>query len=67
MKNNILDLPWVQFNKELMKITSDETVHRLIFGEQKGRKRTLFLMRLHQRYNKLRAQRERHALLEQSV
>jgi hypothetical protein len=44
---------------------SEEELKRMIDEEMRGKKRAMFVQRLHQRYCMKRAAREREALMEQ--
>lgn len=49
---------WVALNNALL--TADEDLcHKLLKEEKNGRKRLRFLLRIHSRLNKVRADRER--------
>jgi len=54
---------WLRMNAKLTSFTESELVDELD-REQDGLARARFLLRLHQRYTKLRAYRERVALLQ---
>jgi len=54
---------WLSMNAKLTSFTESELVDELD-REQDGLARARFLLRLHQRYTKLRAYRERVALLQ---
>ena len=60
---NILTMPWAEFNQQLMQLVDEKQVHALLVKEQHGQRRLAYLMRLHSRFNKLRSQREKGALL----
>lgn len=53
---------WVVLNKHVQKLDED-TLRKLIDKEKKGHNRPQFLVRLHGRYNRLRAQREKKEIL----
>ena len=53
---------WVAMN-EALKTLSEEECWKLLKKEQAGRKRAQFVLRIHGRANKLRAERERRELL----
>lgn len=48
---DILKLPWLQFNKAIMKLTYDE-LDTLVVRERTGRCRTSYLLRLMGRRNR---------------
>lgn len=62
IKNPVLQT-WDGLNEALRSIDDEKTVKSLIREEQRGRARQQFLLRLHSRLNKLRADRERKKLL----
>ena len=49
---------WMNLNKKMMQL-SEEEIMFLLEAERIGRNRPAFLMRLHARFNRLRAERER--------
>lgn len=53
---------WVAMN-EALKTLSEKDCWKLLENEKKGQKRAQFLLRIHGRANKLRAERERRELL----
>lgn len=53
---------WVAMN-EALKTLSEKDCWKLLETEKKGGKRAQFLLRIHGRANKLRAERERRELL----
>lgn len=53
---------WHKLNKQLSKITDEEIVLKMLRDEKSGPHRSTFLKRLHQRYTRLRATRERREL-----
>ena len=53
---------WVAMN-EALKTLSEEHCWGLLEQEKEGRKRAQFMLRIHGRANKLRAERERRELL----
>lgn len=53
---------WVAMN-EALKTLSEKDCWKLLESEKKGSKRAQFLLRIHGRANKLRAERERRELL----
>lgn len=59
---DLATLPWVEFNRELMKLTEAE-VARQLEHERLHQQRLTFVLRLHARRNKLRRARERGELL----
>lgn len=61
--SNVLNMTWLQFNAAIMKMQDEGKVHALICREQKGKRRPMYLLRLHSRFNKLRTQREKSELL----
>lgn len=54
---------WVALNQALM-AGDIKLAERLLAEESKGKRRKMFLLRLHSRINRLRAQSERAALLK---
>lgn len=56
---------WTELNKALMGGTLD-LAEKLLEEEKKGSKRKRFLLRIHSRINKLRADKEREQLLRTS-
>lgn len=54
-------LSWVNLNEELQDCTEVEA-QDLMNEELQGRRRKQFLLRIHSRFNKLRADRERQEL-----
>lgn len=54
---------WVALNQALM-AGDIKLAERLLAEESKGKRRKMFLLRLHSRINKLRAMSERAALLK---
>lgn len=56
---------WRELNERLVHMTEDE-VRALLDVELKVNKRASQIVRLHQRYTTLRAQRERREMLEQA-
>ena len=54
---------WHDLNAVLT-VASEERVGRLLKEEMEQHKRVTYLVRLHQRYTMLRAQRERREMLE---
>jgi hypothetical protein len=54
---------WLAMNKQLPTLTETQLVDELA-REQDGLARARFLLRLHQRYSRIRAGRERMALLK---
>lgn len=57
-------LPWRELNR-LLPLLNEQQVLAMLEEERAGRARVAFLERLHQRYNVLRAARERHELLKE--
>jgi hypothetical protein len=53
---------WVAMN-EALKVLSEKDCWKLLEQEKNGRKRAQFMLRIHGRANKLRAERERRELL----
>lgn len=53
---------WPELNARLAKLPEEE-LKRLLGRELRGKRRVHFLLRLHGRYNKLRAERERRELI----
>lgn len=53
---------WIELNKSLQLI-SEKECWKLLDTEKKGQRRTNFLLRIHGRANKLRAERERRELI----
>ena len=54
---------WVALNEALM-VGDIKLAERLLAEESKGKRRKMFLLRLHSRINRLRAQSERVALMK---
>ena len=54
---------WVALNEALM-AGDIKLAERLLAEESKGKRRKMFLLRLHSRINRLRAQSERVALMK---
>ena len=52
---------WDSLNK-VVRIANEEQCFQLLKEEKKGRARQTFLLRIHSRLNKVRADRERQAL-----
>lgn len=63
MKKDVLELPWLKFNKVLQTLSEGEIAH-LINVERKTQQRTSYLLRLQGRLNKIRSRRERLAVLD---
>jgi hypothetical protein len=57
---------WREINKVLPDLDED-TVRRMLEDERKGEQRQSVLIRLHQRYTMLRANRERKEILGDAV
>lgn len=57
---------WRSLNKVLTQL-SEEELHRLIEEERTGQRRVTILIRLHQRYCVVRADRERMELLKGAI
>lgn len=53
---------WVRLNKVLQSADEKEC-HMLMETERKGQRRVTFLLRIHSRFNKLRAERERKEII----
>ncbi len=53
---------WIALNDALRK-ADEETCHRLLQAELKGKRRQQFIRRIHSRLNKVRADHERERLL----
>lgn len=60
--DNALLANWATLNDSIMDL-GEEQVKRLLDAEVTGQRRTQFMLRLHGRYNVLRAQRERTEML----
>ncbi len=60
---SLLALPWVKFNRALMKIEDEEIIGALLGLEDEGENLTRVKLRLHARMNKLRAERERKEIM----
>ena len=56
---------WIDLNEYIMTV-GEEECQKLLVEEQNGRARKQFLRRIHCRLNKVRAERERAELLENS-
>jgi len=54
---------WAGLN-EAMQVCDEETAKALLEREKKGRRRKQFMLRIHSRINKLRADREREEIME---
>lgn len=52
---------WIGLNKVIM-VYGEEACNQLLDAERAGRRRLMFLLRIHSRLNKLRAVRERAEL-----
>lgn len=57
---------WRKLNESLASLSEAE-VHTLLKQEMEGKKRATILIRLHQRYSTLRANRERSEILSGAV
>lgn len=57
---------WVDLN-HVIRNASEHTCASLLMIEKAGRKRTRFLLRIHSRLNKVRADREREELLNIAI
>jgi hypothetical protein len=60
MKTDVLD-SWTHLNAYLLKADEQACVE-LLKREQTGKNRVRFVLRIHSRYNRMRAHRERKAL-----
>lgn len=54
---------WVELNSAVMS-ADEKTCHELLKQEKAGKKRQQFMLRIHSRINKIRAERERGELIE---
>ena len=54
---------WSVLNLTLRTMDAEPALLALLKAEQKGKRRLMFLLRIHSRYNLLRARRERAELL----
>lgn len=61
-----MNINWYDLNA-ILPVASEERVVQLLEDEVTKHKRTSFIVRLHQRYTTLRAQRERKELLERAA
>lgn len=61
-----MNVNWHDLNA-ILPVASEERVAQLLDEEVTKHKRTSFIVRLHQRYTTLRAQRERKELLERAA
>ena len=61
-----MNINWYDLNA-ILPVASEERVVQLLEDEVTKHKRTSFIVRLHQRYTTLRAQRERKELLERAT
>jgi hypothetical protein len=50
---------WTALNEHVMSTEDESALAKLLDAEKKGRKRRMFIKRIHSRINKLRAARER--------
>jgi len=57
---------WINLNDALRQ-ADEKTCVQLMIDEQQGRRRKMFLLRIHSRLNLVRAQRERQALLRSAA
>ncbi len=57
---------WTELNRALL-TASEEGCAALLATELAGPRRVAFLLRIHGRFNKLRARREREELLKEGV
>lgn len=55
---------WNRLN-DTLRSCDEDLARQLLESERRGKRRVQWLMRIHGRYNKLRAQRERQELLTQ--
>jgi len=60
-----LTLSWRKLNQNLARLSEDE-VSEMLADERKGQQRATIMIRLHQRYSTLRANRERMAILSEA-
>lgn len=56
---------WGTLNRGLLKLTEGEA-QELLLRERQGKNRTVHVLRIHQRLNKLRRQRERVEILQEA-
>ena len=61
-----MNVNWHDLNA-ILPVASEDRVKQLLEDEVEKHKRTSFIVRLHQRYTTLRAQRERKELLERAA
>ena len=61
-----MNVNWHDLNA-ILPVASEDRVKQLLDDEVTKHKRTSFIVRLHQRYTTLRAQRERKELLERAA
>jgi hypothetical protein len=61
-KKELLSGGWIDLQPRIMKATEEELV-TLMAQERLGLARTAWLLRIHARYNRLRAERERKELM----
>lgn len=59
----LLALSWTEFNRALMRVEDDVLVSALLGLESEGLNRPRIKQRLHARFNKLRAERERREIM----
>lgn len=64
MGNSTALSSWLYLNHVLSNIKDEKECTRLLDEELKGKKRINFVLRIHSRFNKLRAERERKQLME---
>lgn len=61
-----MNINWHDLNA-ILPVASEDRVKQLLEDEVTKHKRSSFIVRLHQRYTTLRAQRERKELLERAA
>ena len=61
-----MNINWHDLNT-ILSVASEERVAQLLEDEVTKHKRSSFIVRLHQRYTTLRAQRERKQLLDRAT
>lgn len=61
-----MNVNWHDLNA-ILPVASEDRVKQLLDDEVETHKRSSFIVRLHQRYTMLRAQRERKELLERAA
>jgi hypothetical protein len=59
----VSEMTWLEMNEALRRASHDDQVKSMINNELTGSRRRSYLLRMQQRFNSLRLQREREELL----